>query len=189
MILHGDKETGILSTNSQASFVLGILDAAGIATGDNVLEIGSGSGWLAAVMTQLVGSKGHVTGLEIIEPIAQQSMDALRSQGVANAEIIFANGSKGWPSHAPYDVVIFTAASWSIPEFVFDEIKEGGKLVIPITNSDSAYLVLIFRKWGKEFRCIHSVPGYFVPLVTDDLEMASQLVPVPFDAPGSRFSK
>ena len=94
-----------------------------------VLEIGTGSGYQAAVLSELAGK---VYSIEIIEPLAIAAAKVLRELGYANVEVKSGDGSAGWLEHAPYDGIIVTAAAEHIPQPLLDQLKPGGRMVIPV---------------------------------------------------------
>ncbi len=120
------------SSNSQPSYVMFLLHLLGLRDGQAVLEIGSGSGWLAAIMARLVGPQGRVTGVELIDELAGQSRADLDALGLPNVEIIAGDGTRGHAARAPYDAAIITAATWDVPVALLDQVVEGGRMLIPV---------------------------------------------------------
>lgn len=96
---------------------------------DVVLEVGTGSGYQAAVLSSLVH---WVYSLEIVAELAKTARERLQRLGYANVEVCAGNGHFGWPEHAPYDAIMVTAAATNIPPTLIDQLKPGGVLVIPI---------------------------------------------------------
>jgi protein-L-isoaspartate(D-aspartate) O-methyltransferase len=153
------------SSNSQPSYVLFLLHLLGLRDGQAVLEIGSGSGWLAAIMAQLVGPQGRVTGVELISELAAQSRADLDALGLRNVEIIAGDGMRGHAAQAPYDAAIVTAATWDVPAALLDQVAEGGRLLIPVElRGGDGCDVTVLRKQGAALLAERSVPGWFVPL-------------------------
>jgi protein-L-isoaspartate(D-aspartate) O-methyltransferase len=105
-----------------------------------VLEIGTGLGYQAAILAQLVRK---VYSIEIIEELGRQAKQRLRGQGCTNIEIKIGNGYHGWSEHAPFDKVIVTAAPDLIPPPLLHQLKPGGKMVIPAGLPDAQQLVLV----------------------------------------------
>jgi protein-L-isoaspartate(D-aspartate) O-methyltransferase len=156
------------SSNSQPSYVLFLLHLLGLREGQAVLEIGSGSGWLAAIMAHLVGPQGRVTGVELIDELAVQSRADLESLGLRNIAIIAGDGTRGHAAHAPYDAAIVTAAAWDVPAALLDQVAEGGRLLIPVElRSGDGCDVTVLRRQGPALLAERSVPGWFVPLRGD----------------------
>jgi protein-L-isoaspartate(D-aspartate) O-methyltransferase len=153
------------STNSQPSYVLWLLHLLDLRPGQRVLEIGSGSGWLAAVMARLVGEDGHVTGIEIIPELAAQSRADLERLGVDNVFVLAADGAQGHAAGAPFDRVMITAASWDLPAVLFDQVAEGGRLLMPVELRGGGCQVTVLRRAGERFVAERAVPGWFVPLL------------------------
>ncbi|RZN14185.1 MAG: protein-L-isoaspartate(D-aspartate) O-methyltransferase [Methanosarcinales archaeon] len=103
--------------------------------GMNVLEIGTGSGYHVAVIAELVGKTGHVYTVERIEQLTYFARDNLKKTGYANATVIIEDGSLGLPEYAPYDRISVAAAAPKVPQTLIDQLKEGGKMVIPVGSS------------------------------------------------------
>ncbi|NOZ19715.1 MAG: protein-L-isoaspartate(D-aspartate) O-methyltransferase [Planctomycetes bacterium] len=97
--------------------------------GEKVLEVGTGSGYQAAVLAEIVG---HVYTIEIVEPLAKRAEKDLKELGYKNITVKCGDGYQGWKEHAPFDAVIVTAAPEHVPQPLIDQLKEGGRLVIPV---------------------------------------------------------
>ncbi len=154
------------SSNSQPSYVLWLLHLLGLEPGQAVLEIGSGSGWLAAVMGRLVGPAGKVIGIELIPALAQQSRTDLEGLGVGNVEIVVGDGAQGHAAGAPYDRAMITAGTWDLPAVLFDQVMDGGRILVPVElREGSGCEVTVLRRQGAVLVAEQSVPGWFVPLL------------------------
>lgn len=154
------------STNSQPSYVLWLVRKLQLQPGQRVLEIGSGSGWLAAVIARLVGDTGYVTGTEIIPDLAEQSRRDLASLGVGNVAILTADGTQGHAEGAPYDRIIITAATWDLPAALFVQVVDGGRIMVPMAlKGGGGCHATLLRREGDHFLAERYVPGWFVPLV------------------------
>ena len=128
-----------------------------------VLEIGTGSGYQAAVLAGLVK---YVYSLEIIEALAHQAMERLGRLGYGNVEVRVGNGHIGWPEHAPYDGILVTAAAESVPGALVAQLKPGGTLVIPVGPSYfGQQLKLIHKHVDGKIEERNVLPVVFVPLV------------------------
>lgn len=164
---HVDEAGELLpSSNSQPSYVLWLLHMLGLEPGQAVLEIGSGSGWLAAVMGRLVGPAGKVVGIELIPELAQQSRTDLARGGVGNVEIVTGDGAQGHGAGAPYDRAVITAATWDLPVVLFEQVADGGRILVPVELRDgSGCEVTVLRRQGAVLVAEQAVPGWFVPLL------------------------
>jgi protein-L-isoaspartate(D-aspartate) O-methyltransferase len=131
---------GYDKTISQPFIVALMTDLLQIGTEDTVLEIGTGMGYQSAVLAALARK---VYSIEIIEPLARQAMKRLSAEGANNVEIRIGNGYNGWPEHAPFDCIIATAAPDLIPAPLINQLKPGGRMVIPAGLADSQQLILV----------------------------------------------
>jgi protein-L-isoaspartate(D-aspartate) O-methyltransferase len=128
-----------------------------------VLEIGTGSGYQAAVLAGLVS---NVFTIEIVEPLARRAEADLKRLGFTNVMVRAGDGYKGWPEAAPFDAVIVTCAPDHVPQPLVDQLKEGGRMMIPVGPSHDQSLYLLEKKGGKvQRRAI--LPVRFVPMTGD----------------------
>ena len=130
--------------------------------GMNVLEVGGGSGYHAAVMAELIRPGGWVYSVERIAELAEEARSNLARAGVENVTVIHSDGSLGLPEHAPYDRISVAATAPSIPESLKQQLKSGGKMVLPV-GRDSQELYLVTRKNG--FSVERKMGVIFVPLI------------------------
>ena len=128
---------------------------------DKVLEIGTGSGYQAAILALLVA---EVHTVERLPDLAESAQERLAALGFANIHVHVGDGSCGWPEQAPYDAIVVTAASPGIPDPLKEELAEGGILAIPVGPRFAQDLALCERR-GKEFRVTHAGGCRFVPLI------------------------
>jgi protein-L-isoaspartate(D-aspartate) O-methyltransferase len=130
---------GFNKTISQPLMVAVMTDLLELKPDDVVLEIGTGLGYQAAVLAELAG---RVYSVEIIDELAQRAAQRLKRQGYINFEVRVGNGYFGWPEHAPFDKVIVTAAPDLIPPPLINQLKAGGRMVIPVGLPDAQQLVV-----------------------------------------------
>ena len=116
---------------------------------DVVLEIGTGLGYQSAVLAELAGS---VYTVEIIDELAQRAVQRLKREGYTNIEVRVGNGYFGWPEHAPFDKVIVTAAPDLIPPPLINQLKSGGRMVIPVGLPDAQQLLVIDKDMNGKVR-------------------------------------
>ena len=136
---------GYDKTVSQPFIVALMSDLLQVGPQDIVLEIGTGLGYQAAVLSALARK---VYSIEIIEPLATQAVHRLARAGCANVEVKAANGCDGWPEHAPFDRIIATAAPQLIPPSLIDQLKPGGRMVLPAGLPDNQHLILVEKSAG-----------------------------------------
>lgn len=127
-----------------------------------VLEVGTGSGYQAAILSLLVN---QVYSTEIVEPLATAARDRLQRLGYTNVEVRTADGYHGWVEHAPFDGIVVTAAAPAIPEPLVEQLKPGGRLVIPVGLPYSYQeLMLVEKSEDNEVRTKDILGVAFVPL-------------------------
>ena len=130
--------------------------------GDVMLEVGTGSGYQAAILSRLVG---RVYTIEIVEPLARSASDRLSRLGYTNVHVRHGDGYAGWPSQAPFDGIIVTAGAPHVPRPLVDQLKPGGRMVIPVGPSESVQQLMLItkgRNGAVNRRTI--IPVRFVPL-------------------------
>jgi protein-L-isoaspartate(D-aspartate) O-methyltransferase len=127
-----------------------------------MLEVGTGSGYQAALLSRLVR---HVYSVEIVEPLARQAAGRLHDLGYANVTVRHGDGYAGWQEHAPFDGIIVTAGAPHMPQPLLDQLKPGGRLVIPVGPAGSVQQLKLIRKdsRGKTSEEV-IIPVRFVPL-------------------------
>ncbi len=131
-----------------------------------VLEIGTGSGYQAAILSKLYK---EVYSVEIVEALAERAKKALEEGGFKNVKIKRGDGYEGWNEYAPYDAIIVTCAPEDIPHPLEDQLAEGGKMVIPVGGYYSQVLYLLEKKNGK-IKETETLPVIFVPMVREKSE-------------------
>ncbi|HKI04510.1 MAG TPA: protein-L-isoaspartate(D-aspartate) O-methyltransferase, partial [Thermoanaerobaculia bacterium] len=131
-----------------------------IRPGDRVLEVGTGSGYQAAVLSRLAG---EVYSVEILKPLAERARRTLAGLGYRNVHLRVGDGYEGWPDAAPFDGIIVTAAPAQIPKPLLRQLKVGGKLVIPVGGTFQDLVVLTRRQDGG-FDRSNVLPVRFVPM-------------------------
>jgi len=152
---------GFDKTISQPFIVALMTDMLEIRKEDVVLEIGTGLGYQAAVLAELAHK---VYSVEIIEALAQQAAKRLSRAGYTNVEIKVANGSRGLPEHAPYDKVMVTAAPDLIPPALINQLKPGGRMMIPAGLSDNQQLILVEKNASGRLSTREILPVRFSQL-------------------------
>lgn len=128
---------------------------------ERVLEIGTGSGYQTLLLTRLVE---QVFTIERVAPLLERARDLLRSLAVRNAVFLQGDGTIGWREFAPYDAILVSAASPSIPQPLLDQLAEGGRLLIPVGERDEQMLTMVTRIAGR-FEQRDIIPVRFVPLL------------------------
>jgi len=154
---------GYGQTISQPFIVALMTEQLQLKPSQRVLEIGTGSGYQAAVLSALVA---EVYTIEIVRPLAERSEAVLRELGYKNVQVKAGDGYKGWPEHAPFDAIIVTAAPDHVPRPLVEQLKEGGRMVIPVGKNSSQELYLLEKREGQ-VRQTAVIPVKFVPLTRE----------------------
>lgn len=132
--------------------------------GDKVLEVGTGSGYQAAVLAEITP---NVYSIEIVKELAERARKTLREQGYDNVRIKIGDGYKGWEEYAPYDGIIVTASPSEVPSPLKEQLAEGGRLIIPVGGPIFQNLVLLKKENGKIER--EEISGVrFVPMIDEE---------------------
>jgi protein-L-isoaspartate(D-aspartate) O-methyltransferase len=150
---------GHRQTISQPYIVAFMTEALELRGGETVLEVGTGSGYQAAVLAE-IAAKVHT--IEIVEPLAEEAKALLAELGYHNIEVRSGDGYAGWPEAAPFDAIMVTAAAPRIPEPLEAQLKDGARLVIPV-GDDYQNLVVVTRR-GDRFEQKRVLPVRFVPM-------------------------
>ena len=156
---------GAGQTISQPYVVALMTDLADVSGDDAVLEIGTGSGYQAAVLAELAG---HVYTIEIVEMLGLRAKGDLERLGYDNVSVRIGDGYAGWPVKAPFDAIVVTAAAPYIPQPLIDQLKVGGRMVIPVGPQNSAQtLQLLVKGADGALDVTDIIPVRFVPLTRD----------------------
>jgi len=150
---------GLGQTISQPYIVAFMTQALGIQPGDRVLEIGTGSGYQAAILGMLAKA---VYTIEILEPLADRARETLTGLGYRNIEVRTGNGYLGWPEHAPYDRIMVTAAPDDVPPALVQQLKIGGVMAIPVGTVSQELRIL--RRTTRGLETLDTLPVRFVPM-------------------------
>jgi protein-L-isoaspartate(D-aspartate) O-methyltransferase len=128
---------------------------------DRVLEIGTGSGYQAAVLAHLVDT---VYSIEIVEPLAQRATADLARLGYENIKVRFGDGYLGWPEAAPFDAIIVTCAPEDVPQPLVEQLAEGGRMIIPVGPQGGVQELVLLEKRSGKLRQQDVMPVRFVPM-------------------------
>jgi len=130
---------------------------------DRVLEIGTGSGYQAAILAELVAD---VYTIEIVEPLATTAEATLQRLGYKNVHLMVGDGYRGWPEEAPFDAIIVTCAPGKVPQPLVDQLKDDGRMVIPVGERFAQQLYLLEKKNGQ-LKESATLPVRFVPMTRE----------------------
>ncbi len=153
-------------TISQPYIVAFMIEALALQGGEKVLEIGTGSGYAAAVLAEIAG---EVYTVERLNELAEEAGSALDLLSYHNVHVQCGDGTKGWPEHAPFDAIIVAAGGPQIPESLKAQLKVGGRMVIPVgKTSNSQELIRITRQSGTKYKTEDIADVRFVPLIGEE---------------------
>ena len=150
---------GSEQTISQPYIVAYMTEAAGISHTDKVLEIGTGSGYQAAVLGEIAR---EVYTIEIIPELAEGARSILSELGYRNVHVKAGNGYLGWPEHAPFDAILVTAAPEEVPQALVDQLAVGGRMVVPVGATIQDMMIIERTQRGVVER--KTIPVRFVPM-------------------------
>ena len=156
----GPLPIGYDQTISQPYIVAFMTENLRLKPSDRVLEIGSGSGYQAAILAELVAD---IYTIEIVEPLAKTAEATLQRLGYKNVHIKVGDGYKGWPEEAPFDAIIVTCAPENVPHPLTDQLKDGGRMVIPVGERFAQQLYLLEKRNGQLKESV-TLPVRFVPM-------------------------
>jgi protein-L-isoaspartate(D-aspartate) O-methyltransferase len=130
---------------------------------DRVLEVGTGSGYQAAILAELVS---EVFSIEIVEQLAKNAEATLQRLGYKNVHVKIGDGYKGWPEEGPFDAIIVTCAPDKVPQPLVDQLKDDGRMVIPVGDRFAQQLYLLEKKNGQ-LKQSATLPVRFVPMTSE----------------------
>jgi protein-L-isoaspartate(D-aspartate) O-methyltransferase len=148
-------------TISQPRVVAAMTEAARIGPEDRVLEIGTGSGYQAAVLARLAR---FVFSIERIAPLAREAKARLDGLGIENVSVKVMDGTLGWRALAPYDAILVTAAAPDVPHPLVEQLVDGGRLVVPVGARETQVIRVVVRR-GEKFETTDLQGACFVPLI------------------------
>ena len=152
-------------TISQPYIVAFMTEALELKPGEKVLEIGTGSGYQAAILAELID---EVYSIEIIEALGKRAQETLKKLGYKNVHIKIGDGHKGWPQKAPFDAIMVTCAPEQIPRPLVEQLKEGGRIIIPVGREGAVQKLVRGLKIGGRIKTEEVMLVRFVPMVTRD---------------------
>lgn len=162
----GPLQIGYRQTISQPYIVAFMTEQLQPKRNARVLEVGTGSGYQAAILAELVA---EVYTIEIIEPLAKSAEATLQRLGYKNVHVKAGDGYKGWPEHAPFDAITVTCAPDHVPQPLIDQLKEGGRMIIPVGGFGDQELYLLEKKNGElQRRAV--LPVRFVPMTGEAIK-------------------
>lgn len=127
---------------------------------EKVLEVGTGSGYQAAILAEIAK---EVFTIEFIDELSRNAQKVLREKGYTNIHFRVGDGAYGWKEHAPYDAIIVTAAPSEVPKALQDQLKTGGRMIVPVGDAFQELILIVREK--RKFRKKKLLPVRFVPLV------------------------
>ena len=162
----GPLPIGYDQTISQPYIVALMTEQLRLQPQDRVLEIGTGLGYQAAILAELVADAYTI---EIVEPLAKTAEETLQRLGYKNVHVKVGDGYKGWPEQAPFDAIIVTCAPEHVPQPLVDQMKEGGRMIIPVGGREAQELYLL-EKRKEHLREEAILPVRFVPMAREAIK-------------------
>lgn len=151
---------GYNQTISQPYIVAYMTEALKLQKNNKVLEIGTGSGYQAAILSEIVS---EVISIEIVEPLALEARERLKRLKYNNVSIIFGDGYEGYVEKAPYDAIIVTAAPDKIPQTLINQLSDRGRMIIPVGKQHASQHLILIEKTDGEIKKRKLIPVRFVP--------------------------
>lgn len=151
-------------TISQPYIVALMTEVLRLKPGEKVLEVGTGSGYQAAVLAEVID---EVYTIEILEGLGRRAQETLKRLGYSQVEVKIGDGYLGWEEHAPYDAIIVTCAPEHIPKPLVDQLAEGGRMIIPVGPQGYTQTLTLVEKKDDQVRRREIIPVLFVPMTGD----------------------
>lgn len=159
----GPLPIGFDKTISQPFIAALMIDLLDVQASDRVLEVGTGYGYQAALLAELAR---HVSSIDVVEEFIEMAEARLRALDYGNVTLRVGDGSRGWPEEAPFDKILVTAADEAIPEHLAEQLKPGGRLVMPLGGQDAQQITLVEKQAGGTLMKSAIIPARFTPLET-----------------------
>lgn len=157
----GPLPIGYGQTISQPSLVAFMTEQMRPQSTDRILEIGTGSGYQAAVLSPLVA---EVFSIEIVESLAERARETLARLGCGNVHLRSGDGHGGWPEAAPFDAIIVTCAPEAVPRPLIQQLRDGGRLIVPVGSQQETQELFVMEKRGGAIERRAILPVRFVPM-------------------------
>ena len=151
-------------TISQPYIVAFMTEALELKKDDRVLEIGTGSGYQAAILAEIAA---EVYTIEVLPELGKRAQKLLNELGFTNIYVSIGDGYKGWPEEAPFDAIIVTCAPENIPPALIEQLKDGGRMIIPVGPVNGVQNLIKGIKKGKKLKTQDVLPVRFVPMIKD----------------------
>jgi protein-L-isoaspartate(D-aspartate) O-methyltransferase len=153
---------GYQQTTSQPSLIASMIDALQLTKSDTVLEIGTGSGYQTAILTHLAQ---HVYSIDRLASLTNRAQKKIKQLNLTNTSLTTADGHLGWPEHAPFNAIIVAACTPQIPQPLFQQLAEKGKIVIPLGHQTSWQTLQLGTKHADQIQLQPLCQVRFVPLI------------------------
>ncbi|MEW1700090.1 methyltransferase, FxLD system [Streptomyces sp. NPDC093249] len=171
-----------ISCASQPDIIAMMLEQMQVEPGANVLELGAGTGYNAALLAHLVGDSGHVTTIDVDADIVDGAREALAAAGTRNVTVVLGDGAKGYPDNAPYDLLELTVGAHGLPPELLDQIAPTGRVLAPLRVRGGVSRSIAFERDGATWRSLNSEMNTFMPLRNGMADDPRQFIALTDDA-------
>lgn len=154
----------VISSASQPAIVAAMLELSDLEPGHRVLEVGTGTGYNAALLATIVGQEGRVVSVELEADLAEAARERLQNHGLRQVEVVVGDGALGHSEGSPYDRIVVTTGAPEVAKAWRDQLHDGGRLVVPVVNKEGIGTIRCLVKQDGQLQEVSSMPCGFLPM-------------------------